>query len=78
MRRGRDAGAAAGATVRWPVGDAQQAPFVPRCSELVLVQYPALPKARGHGGVRRLLGTVRPGGMVLAVYHVLDTRNAST
>jgi hypothetical protein len=36
------------------------------------MQYPALPKAAGDAAVRRLLGTVRPGGLLLAVYHDLD------
>ncbi len=33
------------------------------------MHYPALPKAAGDTAVRRLLGTVRPGGLLLAVYH---------
>jgi hypothetical protein len=36
------------------------------------MQYPALPKAAGEGAVRRLLATVRPGGLLLIVYHALD------
>ena len=36
------------------------------------MQYPALPKAVGEAAVRRLLDTVRPGGLLLAVYHDLD------
>jgi hypothetical protein len=31
-----------------------------------------LPKAAGEAAVRALLGTVRPGGLLLAVYHDLD------
>jgi hypothetical protein len=38
----------------------------------VSLQYPALPKASGEGAVRTLLDTVRPGGLLLAVYHDLD------
>jgi len=36
------------------------------------MQNPALPKAAGDTAVRELLGTVRPGGLLLAVYHHLD------
>ena len=36
------------------------------------LQYPALPKAAGEGAVRELLAAVRPGGLLLAVYHDLD------
>jgi hypothetical protein len=36
------------------------------------MQYPALPKAAGDAAARRLLDTVRPGGLLLAVYHDLD------
>ena len=40
--------------------------------DLVSMQYPALPKAAGEAVVRTLLDTVRPGGLLLAVYHDLD------
>jgi hypothetical protein len=36
------------------------------------MQYRALPKAPGQAAVRTLLDTVRPGGLLLAVYHDLD------
>jgi hypothetical protein len=36
------------------------------------MQYPALPKAPGEDAMRALLDTVRPGGLLLAVYHDLD------
>jgi len=36
------------------------------------MQYPALPKAAGEAAVQKLLDTVRPGGLLLAVYHDLD------
>jgi hypothetical protein len=36
------------------------------------MQYPALPKAAGEAAVRALLEAVRPGGLLLAVYHDLD------
>ena len=41
-------------------------------STLVSMQYPALPKAAGEVAVRGLLDTVRPGGLLIAVYHDLD------
>jgi hypothetical protein len=43
-----------------------------RSFDLVSMQYPALPKAAGGAAVRTLLDTVRPGGLLLAVYHDLD------
>ena len=36
------------------------------------MQYPALPKAAGEAAVRALPGAVRPGGLLVAVYHDLD------
>jgi hypothetical protein len=36
------------------------------------MQYPALPKEPGEIAVRALLASVRPGGLLLAVYHDLD------
>jgi hypothetical protein len=39
---------------------------------LLSMQYPALPKAAGEGALRALLDSVRPGGLLLAVYHDLD------
>ena len=70
--RAREAAEPAGATVEWVCGDALQTPF-PACSfDLVSMQYPALPKAAGEAAVRTLLDTVRPGGLLLAVYHDLD------
>ena len=36
------------------------------------MQYPALPKVAGEAAVRTLLDAVRPGGLLLAVYHDLD------
>jgi hypothetical protein len=35
------------------------------------MQYPALPKAAGERAIQALLGTVRRGGLLLAVYHDL-------
>ncbi len=36
------------------------------------VRYPALPRAAGEAAVRALPGTVRPGGLLLAVCHDLS------
>jgi hypothetical protein len=54
------------------VGDVLEVPFPARSFDLVSLQYPALPKAAGEQAVRRLLDTVRPSGLMLAVYHDLD------
>src|SRR5919201_1134052 len=70
--RAREASHPAGASVKWICGDALQTPFPARSFDLVSMQYPALPKAAGEAAVRRLLDTVRPGGLLLAVYHDLD------
>jgi SAM-dependent methyltransferase len=70
--RAREAAELAGAAVEWVCGDALQTPLAARSFDLVSMQYPALPKAAGEAAVRRLLDTVRPGGLLLAVYHDLD------
>jgi SAM-dependent methyltransferase len=70
--RARGAAERAGVSVEWIVGDAFQVALSARSFDLVSMQYPALPKAAGDMPVRRLLGTVRPGGLLLAVYHDLD------
>jgi SAM-dependent methyltransferase len=70
--RAREAGELAGVTVEWLVGDVLEVPFPARSFDLVSLQYPALPKAAGEQAVRRLLDTVRPRGLMLAVYHDLD------
>jgi SAM-dependent methyltransferase len=70
--RAREAAELAGAAVEWVCGDALQTPFPARSFDLVSMQYPALPKAAGEAAARTLLDTVRPGGLVLAVYHDLD------
>ena len=72
VSRAREAGGLAGAAVEWVCGDALQAPFPARSFDVVSLQYPALPKAAGEAAVRGLLDTVRPGGLLLAVYHDLD------
>ncbi len=70
--RAREVAEVAGATVEWICGDALQTPFPAGSFDLVSMQYPALPKAAGEAAVRRLLDAVRPGGVLLAVYHDLD------
>jgi SAM-dependent methyltransferase len=70
--RAREAAHPAGASVEWICGDALHTPFPAHSFDLVSLQYPALPKADGEAAVRTLLDTVRPGGLLLAVYHDLD------
>ena len=70
--RAREASHPAGAAVEWICGDALQTPLPARSFDLVSMQYPALPKAAGEPAVRSMLATVRPGGLLLAVYHDLD------
>ena len=70
--RAREASVQASASVEWICGDVLQTPFPAGSFELVSMQYPALPKAAGEATVRRLLDTVRQGGLLLAVYHDLD------
>ena len=72
ISQAREAAELAGAAVEWVGGDALKIPFPARSFDLVSMQYPALPRAAGEGAVRRLLDTVRPGGLLLAVYHDLD------
>ena len=70
--RAREAAELAGAAVEWVRGDALHTPFPAGSFDLVSMQYPALPKAAGEAVVRALLGAVRPGGLLLAVYHDLN------
>jgi len=72
VSRAREAAERAGAAVEWVHGDALQTPFAAGSFDLVSMQYPALPKAAGEAAVRALLETVRPGGLLLAVYHDFD------
>lgn len=76
LGRARNAAGLAGVTVEWVCGDALQTPFPDRSFDLVSMHYPALPKAAGDPAVRGLLGTVRPGGLLLAVFHDLDDEHA--
>ncbi len=70
--RARESAELAGATIEWLCGDALQTPLPARAFDLVSMQYPALPKSAGEASVQTLLDTVRPGGLLLAVYHDLD------
>jgi SAM-dependent methyltransferase len=70
--RAREASHPPGGSVEWICGDALQAPLRAGWFDLVSMQYPALPKVGGEAAVRRLFETVRPGGLLLAVYHDLD------
>jgi SAM-dependent methyltransferase len=70
--RAREAAEQVGATVEWVCGDALETPFPAGSFDLVSMQYPALPRAAGETAVRTLLGRVRAGGLLLAVYHDLD------
>jgi SAM-dependent methyltransferase len=72
VRRAREAAERAGVAVEWVCGDALRTSFAADSHDLVSLQYPALPKIAGEAAVRRLLDTVRPGGLLLAVYHDLD------
>jgi SAM-dependent methyltransferase len=72
LSRARAAAERVGVDVDWVGGDAFQAGVAERSFDLVSMQYPALPKAAGDDAVRTLLDAVRPGGLLLAVYHDLD------
>jgi SAM-dependent methyltransferase len=70
--RARAAAERAGVEITLMSGDALQTPPAGGAFDLVSLQYPALPKAAGEASVRELLAAVRPGGVLLAVYHDLD------
>ena len=72
VSRARLAAESAEVTVEWMSGDALASLFPSGSFDLVSVQYPALPKASGEAVVRTLLDSIRPGGVLLAVYHDLD------
>jgi SAM-dependent methyltransferase len=72
VRRAREAAEQVGAAVEWVCGDVLQTPSPAGSFDLVSMQYPALPKSAGEPAMRTLLDTVRPGGLLLAVYHDLD------
>jgi SAM-dependent methyltransferase len=70
--RAREASDPASTSVEWICADVLETPFSTGWFDLVSMQYPALPKAGGEAAVKRLLATVRPGGLLLSVYHDLD------
>ena len=72
VSRARDASALAGAAVNWVRADVLHTAFPPHSFDLMSIQYPALPRAAGELAARTLLDTVRPGGLLLTVYHDLD------
>lgn len=72
LSRARQAAGSAGVAVEWVSGDALRTRLPAGSFDLVSMQYPALPKAAGEAAVRALLDAVRPGGLLLAVYHDLD------
>lgn len=72
VSRARQAAESAGVAVDWVCGDALRHPLPSGSFDVVSMQYPALPKAAGEPAMRALLDTVRPGGLLLAVYHDLD------
>jgi SAM-dependent methyltransferase len=71
IARAQEAAAAAGVGIEWRHGDVLGMSLPAGLFDLVSLQYPALPRAAGASGVPRLLETVRPGGLLLAVYHDL-------
>ncbi len=70
--RARTAAERSGVAIEWVCGDALLTPLPARSFDLLSMQYPALPKAAGEAALRTLLETVRPKGLLLAVYHDLD------
>jgi SAM-dependent methyltransferase len=72
LQRARAAAERVGVAIEWTCGDALRTGLPARSFDLVSLQYPALPAAPGEAAVQTLLDTVRPGGVLLAVYHDLD------
>jgi len=72
LSRARATADRAGVAVEWICGDALQMALPAGSFDLLSMQYPALPKAAGEVAVRTLLDTLRPGGLLHAVYHDLD------
>ena len=70
--RARDAAQIAGVSVDWVVGDVLAVPFEAGSLDLISLQYPAIPKAAGTEAFPKLLDALRPGGLLLAVYHDMD------
>jgi SAM-dependent methyltransferase len=72
VARARTAADRVGAIIHWIVDDVLRTSLPAGSFDLVSMHYPALPKAGGEEPIRALLETVRPGGLLLAVYHDLD------
>ena len=72
LERAREAAAGAAVSVDWRGGDVFGIALEEGSFDLLSLQYPALPKAAGEAAVQALLRTLRPGGLLLAVYHDLD------
>lgn len=72
LGRAQEAAELVGVAVEWIRGDVLRTDLPARSFDLVSLQYPALPKAAGEAAIRALLETIRPGGLLLAVYHDLD------
>lgn len=75
VARARAAAERAGVVVDWVCDDVLATPFPPASFDLVSLQYSALPQAAGEAAFRALLDAVRPGGVLLAVYHDLDAEH---
>jgi len=71
ISRAQEAARTAGAAVEWMTADVLTITLPAIPFDLVSMQYPALPKI-GRQAVRALVNLVRPGGVLLAVYHDLD------
>jgi SAM-dependent methyltransferase len=71
INRAREAAARARVQVEWMCGDVLETALPTRSLDLVSMQYPALLKAPGQKGLHGLLAALRPGGLLLAVYHDL-------
>jgi SAM-dependent methyltransferase len=72
LARSQEAAELAGVKVEWICGDALHMVIPTASFDLLSMQYPALPKAAGEVAVHALLDTLRPGALLLAVYHDLD------
>ena len=67
--RAEEAAQEAGVSVDWRVGDVLAVPFDAGSFDLISLQYPAIPKGGAFG---KLLDALRPGGLLIAVYHDFD------
>ena len=74
IERAREAARQAGVSdeVDWLAGDVLAVPFEASSFDLISLQYPAIPKATGIEALPKVLDALRPGGLLLAVYHDMD------